>query len=206
MNQTLTIESIEIQYLHMAYPLLKPFFASVGRVSLPAPSQTPVADAVILHIIGQMLSAKAAVTIHRRLLLASEAFACRPWHLDEERLRECGLSRRKSRTIREFGIAYDARPENIELWRSLPFPSLLQEVRKFWGLSDWTASMLAIFHFGHRDVFPLSDGSITRVVALIETRFLRGKGSFDPSLASPFGTQLAIIFWASLDRGYWHSS
>ncbi len=203
MSQTLTIESIEIKHLHRAYLPLKPFFASVGSVSLPAPSHIPVADAVILHIIGQMLSAKAAITIHRRLLSASEDFTCRPWHLDDYQLKECGLSRRKSRAIREFGMVYDSRPEDIELWRSLSFPSLLQEVRKFWGLSDWTASMLAIFHFGHHDVFPLSDGSITRVVALIEKRFLRGKGSFDPNLASPFGTQLAMIFWASIDRGYW---
>lgn len=206
MSQALTIESIEMRHLQMAYPPLKPFFASVGSVSLPVIPKTLVADAVILHIIGQMLSAKATATIHRRLLSASKDLTCRPWHLDDDRLRECGLSGRKSRTIREFGLVYEARPEYIELWRSLPFPVLLQEVRKFWGLSDWTASMLAIFHFGNRDVFPLSDGSIARVVALVETHFLRGKGSFDPIPASPFGTQLAMIFWASLDRGYWKSS
>jgi DNA-3-methyladenine glycosylase II len=162
-----------------------------------------VADAVIRHIVGQMLSAKAAATIHRRVLLASEAFKCRPWHLEDSQLRECGLSRRKTRAIREFGLAYDTRADEIELWRSLPYPSLQQEIRAFWGISDWTAAMLAIFHFGHCDVLPLKDSSISRVIALIESRFLSGKGSFDPRPASPFGTHLAMIFWASLDRGYW---
>ncbi|HEY8159593.1 MAG TPA: hypothetical protein VIF10_12915 [Methylobacter sp.] len=64
--------------------------------------------------------------------------------------------------------------------------------------------MLAIFHFGHRDVFPLGDSSLLRVISLIESRFLSGKGgSFDHKAASPFGTHLAMIFWASIDRGYW---
>jgi len=202
-SPTVTIESPEIQHFRLAYPQLTPFFEAIGSVDLPAPTGTPVADAVICHIVGQMLSAKAASTIHRRVLSASEALKRRPWQLDESQLLECGLSRRKTRAIREFGLAYDVRADEIELWRSMPYPSLQQEIRAFWGISDWTAAMLAIFHFGHRDVLPLNDSSISRVIALIEARFLNGKGSFDPRPASPFGTHLAMIFWASLDRGYW---
>jgi DNA-3-methyladenine glycosylase II len=202
-HPTVTIESSEIQHLRIAYPQLKPFFEEVGSVNLPVPSKASVADALIFHIVGQMLSAKAASTIYRRVVSASEDLKCQPWHLEESQLLKCGLSRRKTRAIREFGLAYDERADEIELWRSMPYPSLQQEIRAFWGISDWTAAMLAIFHFGHRDVFPLNDSSISRVIALIETHFLRGKGSFDPTPASPFGTHLALIFWASLDRGYW---
>lgn len=198
-----TIESPGNQHLRLAYPQLTPFFDVIGSVAPPAPSELPVADAVIRYIVGQMLSAKAAATIHSRVLSVSEAFKCRPWQLDDSQLLECGLSRRKTRAIREFGLVYDTRPGEIESWRSMPYPSLQQEIRPFWGISDWTAAMLAIFHFGHSDVLPLKDSSISRVIAMIEARFLSGKGSFDPKPSSPFGTHLAMIFWASIDRGYW---
>jgi len=200
---TITSESPEIQHFRLAYPELMPFFDAIGGVALPVQSEMSVADAVIRHIVGQMLSVKAAATIHSRVMLASEAFKCRPWQLNNSQLLECGLSRRKTRAIHEFGLVYDTRPDEIELWRSMPYPSLQQELRRFWGISDWTAAMLAIFNFGHSDVFPLNDSSISRVITMIEARFLSGKGSFDPKPATPFGTHLAMIFWASLDRGYW---
>lgn len=74
------------------------------------------------------------------------------------------------------------------------------EVRKHWGLSDWTAEMLAIFHFGHGDVFPSADGTIKRAVGLVRNHI---DPDSDPELARPHRTTLAHALWASIDCGYW---
>jgi len=60
--------------------------------------------------------------------------------------------------------------------------------------------MLAIFHFGHPDVFPSADGSIARASALVTEHLAP---TFDPGRAAPNRTLLAAYLWASLDRGYW---
>ena len=198
-----TIEQAPIKHLRKVYPQLAHIFDAIGIVTLPSPSSASVADAVTRHIVGQMLSSAAAATIYNRLILKSETCKCLPWQLENSQLLECGLSRGKSRAIREFGLRYDSEPEKIEAWRYIPYSSLKQEMRSYWGISDWTAAMLAIFHFGHSDIFPVNDGSISRAITMIEDRFYNRKDYFDPTLASPYGTYLALTLWASLDRGYW---
>lgn len=63
-------------------------------------------------------------------------------------------------------------------------------------MSDWTASILAIFHFGHEDVFPHNDGSINR--ALSKIGYV--PENFDPLPAALYRSYLAMYLWSILDR------
>jgi len=67
---------------------------------------------------------------------------------------------------------------------------------KHWGLSNWSASILAIFYFGFEDVYPENDGSIRRVTRLLEQKGI----TFDPEQASPYRSYLALYLWEILDR------
>lgn len=73
---------------------------------------------------------------------------------------------------------------------------LFAEVNKHWGLSHWSASMLAIFYFGLEDVYPINDGSIKRVTSLLEQRGI----IFEPEKAAPYRSYLALYLWEILDR------
>jgi len=197
-------ENLAERHLRRVYPGLRELFDAVGPVALPKPFSGTVADAVVRVVVGQMLSRKAAQSIRGRVVAASEDLSIVPWRLPETVLRSCGLSGAKIKTIHAFGADYDKDPAAIEAWRLLAYPDLCRAVGGFWGLSRWTSSMLAIFYFGHDDVFPATDGTILRAVGLIEKYLLDGK-SFDSAPASPFGTHLAMTFWDSIDKGFWGS-
>ena len=190
-------------HLREVYPFLGPLLDHVGEVAIPAPASVPVEDAVIKIVIGQMLSGKAARSIHDKVLLACSQAGCKAWDLPDETLRAAGLSGRKVRTIREFAAGMSCRADEIAQWPSMSFPDLRRSVSSFWGLSDWTASILAIFSFGHPDVLPLSDGTIVRVIAYVEQHLMPTGERFDIERASPYGTHLSMAFYASLDEGFW---
>ena len=191
------------KYLEQVYPYLAPMLTAVGPIELPAKQVHQLEHAVFRTVIGQMLSSKAAASIYAKVLVASRKQNCEPWQLSDRRLRTLGLSGRKIKTIRGFVEGLTARPNEIHSWHDMEYEALLRSVSSFWGLSEWTASMLAIFHFRHSDVVPLSDGTIKRVVNLIEDRLMKKGEKFNSSLASPFGTYLSLSMWASMDKGFW---
>lgn len=121
--------------------------------------------------------------------------------LPEAELRASGLSGRKARTIRMIAEIMATDPSRFGQWPDLSFPELRREVGSIWGLSDWSASVLAIFDFAHQDVFPLSDGSLVRAIRIVEEQHMKPGERFDHELASPYGSYLAITLWAALDTG-----
>lgn len=170
---------------------------------LPAltPQHFPVAAAVTRIVVGQMLSRAAADTIYARLEATRVRYqlpGC--WQLSAADLLKCGLSRRKVRTIRDFGTSYERDPQRYEAWRELEYPELSAEVAGHWGLSQWSSDMLAIFYFAKPDVFPVTDGTIIRVRRMLEEQHL--PGPLEPELAQPYRSYLARYMWAFLDRGF----
>lgn len=186
-------------HLCRLHPALSELIDQTGRRPLPDASDTPVPDALTRIVIGQMLSQAAASTIHERLKTCAEKEGlANLYRLNESQLRSCGLSGRKAKTIGIIANLTSQSEIDFEEWRSLPYLRLAAEVRKIWGLSDWSAAMLAIFHFQESDLFPLSDGSLQRAMTLFASNF--GE-ELQVELASPFRTYLAITLWAALDSG-----
>lgn len=136
------------QYLAVAYPQLSTLLQKVPTLELLKPQPTPIPEAVSRVVVGQMLSRTAADKIYDRLV--GRQISCGHegvWQLPESELLGCGLSRRKVRTIREFAAYYDSNPYKVEAWRALDYQELSAAVSEHWGLSRWSADMLAIFIF-----------------------------------------------------------
>lgn len=188
------------QHLRAAYPPLCDLLEQVSPLPTLVAQPLPVAEAVTKIVVGQMLSRAAADTIFSRLVDLRDRHQLEGcWQLAEADLFSCGLSRRKVRTVLEFAALYERDPASIEVWRSLDHPELCSAVASHWGLSQWSADMLAIFYFAKPDVFPATDGTIMRVRRILEERHL--KKPLEPELASPFRTSLARYMWAFLDDG-----
>jgi len=109
------------------------------------------------------------------------------------------MSNGKCRTIEEFRTAYLIDPDPIDSWSALSYEELLTEVQGFWGMSHWTASILALFHFAHEDIFPNSDASLQKAAKLIEIQY--PKNFLDPEACRPYRSYLALALWAGLDSG-----
>lgn len=188
-----------LDYLLAAYPQLYNLFRKVNNLKTLKPQNAPIPETVTKIVVGQMLSRAAADSIYARL--SERRSHCQlegVWQLMETDLLECGLSRRKVRTIREFAAFYERDPLRFESWRTLDHQQLRAVVSEHWGLSHWSADMLAIFHFAMPDVFPESDGAIIRVRQTLEEHYLMGP--FDPKYARPHRTSLARYMWALQDR------
>jgi len=188
-------------HLRAAYPPLCGLLEQVSPLSDLIPQSLPVAEAVTKIVVGQMLSRAAADTIYARLAALRGRYGLEGcWQLAESDLLGCGLSRRKVRTVREFAACYERDPARFEAWRELEYPELSVAVAGHWGLSQWSADMLAIFYFAKPDVFPETDGTIIRVRRILEDHHL--PTPLDPELARPFRTSLARYMWAFLDGGH----
>jgi len=124
------------------------------------------------------------------------------YSLAEDDLRACGLSRGKAKTVRLIAEITEKEPGQLEGWRSLSFEELKKETAQIWGLGDWSASVLAIFHFAHPDVFPLSDGSLVRAIRLVEQQVPKIGERLRHEAAAPFRSYLALTLWAALDNGH----
>lgn len=188
------------QHLIIAYPDLSNLFQKVPPLEVLRPQQLPIAEAITKIVIGQMLSRVAADVIYSRLIKIRDRHRLEgSWKLSEKELLDCGVSRRKVRTIREFAVCYESDPSRFDVWPNLDHLDLRAAVSDYWGLSQWSADMLAIFYFGMPDVFPEKDGSIIRVQKMLEEHYLTKP--LDPGLARPFRTTLARYMWALLDEG-----
>ncbi|MGI2027774.1 hypothetical protein [Endozoicomonas acroporae] len=171
----------------------------VNHVRPIEPSGLGVVDAVCSVVIGQMLSRTAANSIKQRVFArAAELGKQYSAELDAESLRECGLSRRKIKTIHLFYDNYLKDQARYDNWKHLSPEHLFLSVEKEWGMSHWTASMLAIFHFGMEDVYPLGDGTIIKV-----ERRLKEQGIIiSPDRAQPYRSYFALFLWSLVDEGY----
>ena len=186
-------------YLIGQYPELAELLEEIECVQPLVCSDIPVGELVVKVVIGQMLSRKAASSIYAKVKSAAEKSACREiWELNRATFRKCGLSERKYRTIKEFSALYKSDPDFFNNWYDLDSDSLFQAVNSQWGMSDWTASMLGIFHMGHEDIFPYRDGSIVRALELLRTNW---GVEIDVTKAKPYSSYLALYLWRALDSG-----
>ena len=123
--------------------------------------------ALLRAVIGQQLSAKAAFTIHGRVL---ELFGGRnptPRELldaGEQDLRAAGLSGRKVEYLRD--LAQHVLDGELEIDRldQLPDEKVIAEIVAVRGLGEWSAQMFLMFFLERPDILPTGDLGIRRAV------------------------------------------
>ncbi|BAO43892.1 DNA glycosylase family protein [Thiolapillus brandeum] len=186
------------QQICAAQPGLDVLLSALPTVPLMRPKHTKVIEAVPQIVVSQMLSRHAAATIIERAqaLATDHGEESIAW-LTEQQLRRCGISGRKAKSISLFAEQYHDDPEHYEGWKHLSHDELRSAVGRHWGMSDWTASMLSIFHFGHADVFPQGDGTIRRVTEHLTSHGVRIR----PEKSTPYRSYLALYLWLLADSG-----
>lgn len=185
-------------HLCRTYPALSSIFELVGRPTPMTRLTHSLPVSVVKIVVGQMLSGPAAETIYARLENEYLKQGLEGPHLlANDFLRCAGLSAAKVRAVQEFACHYAANPSRFERWEHCTYDELRKDVTKLWGLSEWSASILALSHFGMPDVWPGADGSIQRAVKIIRTSI---QPDFTPDHASPFRSYLARMLWLALDN------
>ncbi len=121
-------------------------------------------------VVGQQISAIAAEAIWGRLItLMGEKFDSNIiLNLDEQSMRNVGLSRMKIRTLK--GICQSADYLREVKWDSLSRDEIQSVMTEIWGVGPWTAEMAMIFSLHLPDIFPLGDIGVVRSVEAIERK------------------------------------
>ncbi|ATZ74400.1 3-methyladenine DNA glycosylase [Idiomarina sp. X4] len=161
------------------------------------PSNIPVIDALPRIIIRQMLSLKASATIIERTekeakLLGLQSIA----YLPADNLLSCGVSRTKAAAIQSVAHCQQTEPERIANWAEMTSEELVKDVTKLKGVGPWTASILAMFHFAHEDLFPIQDSSLRKAIGQLKEQDVL----IIPERATPYRTYLACYLWDMLDQ------
>jgi DNA-3-methyladenine glycosylase II len=108
------------------------------------------------------LAGAAASTIHERVrklspkpgrfLTPGEMLS-----LPEADLRGAGLSKSKTKAIRDLANRVVSGELKLSSLSRLPDQKIVDQITEVWGLGEWSAQMFLLFHLGRLDVFAPGD-------------------------------------------------
>ncbi|WP_423800758.1 DNA-3-methyladenine glycosylase family protein [Neobacillus sp. SAB-20_R2A] len=122
--------------------------------------------ALVKSIISQQLSPKAANTIFARfeLLLQKDINPLSLQTIDDEQLRNVGVSRQKIAYLRDLSAKFSNGEVNLEKIDEVHNEQIIKTLTNIKGIGKWTAEMFLIFSLGRMDVLPLDDVGLQRAV------------------------------------------
>lgn len=155
--------------LHSRAQSISPDFAReiqrIGPIEIKPTRHRTVADHLYRSIVGQQLSTKAAQTIWARIEQAARTNKIAVQSLFTEDyfdlLRATGVSGRKARSLIAVRQAADQRRLKAAALAKLSHPERSEVLCSIWGVGQWTADMVGIFHFLDPDIWPNGDAAAT---------------------------------------------
>ena len=153
------IPSGAVEHLRHSDPVLR---GVIDRVGLFEPAHEPdLWISLVDSIVSQQLSVKAAATIVGRVRdLGGETGFPGPEALlvtPDETLRACGLSRAKTRYVKDLAEKWTNGTLRPPVLASLPDDEVIAELTQVEGIGRWTVEMVLIFTLGRPDVLPVGD-------------------------------------------------
>ncbi|MBB6673253.1 DNA-3-methyladenine glycosylase family protein [Cohnella nanjingensis] len=164
-------------------------------------------SSLVLSIVGQQLSAKAAATIRSRVktLCGDRVSPDAIRALSEEELRAAGVSRPKIAYIRDLAERIHSGRLDIAALREMDDEAAVQALTEIKGIGTWTAEMFLIFALGRLDVMSYADVGLQRAAKwaydLPETPKLRYLQQVEGPW-SPYRSVASLYLWAAIDHGY----
>lgn len=183
-----------------ASPRLHEVIVRVGELEpLKKPSNS-LTDRLMMEIVNQQLSVKAADAIWGRIeSLAGEHRLTVPELLQSDSDQEilgCGLSRNKLKALKAVLLAASSGLLDEPALQTMGHELRVRSLTSIWGIGRWTADMIGIFFFHDPDIWPDGDvaarGMLHRITGIEETeRFA--------SAFAPYRSALARYMWRARD-------
>jgi DNA-3-methyladenine glycosylase II len=155
-----------VAHLRRADPALARVIDAVGPFQLRLRRER--FQALCRAIIFQQLAGAAARTIYDRFvaLFPGRSFPSPRQVLDapEAALRGAGLSRQKSRYLKDLAAHIESRALNFHRFSRMTDEEIIAELIRVHGIGRWTAEMFLMFNLGRPDVFPVDDLGVRNAV------------------------------------------
>lgn len=189
--------TLEIDYLKDADPELGQVIERHGKIEREV--MPDLFTALIHAIVGQLVSAKAAVTIWTRM--QERLGAITPDNLakcDVEDIQRCGMTMKKALCIRSIARLVAVKEFDLEELKELPDDEVIQQLSTLNGIGKWTAEMLLLHSMERPDVVSWGDVAIRRGMMRLYNLPSLTKAEFDQyrSRYSPYGSVASIYLWA----------
>ena len=113
-------------------------------------------ERLVVSILRQQVSMASAAATRERLFESVEVTPEGILAADPETLRDAGLSRQKTRYVRNVAEAF-SEEYSKSYFEDLDDGEVVAELTSITGVGQWTANMQLLFSLGRPDVFPVGD-------------------------------------------------
>jgi DNA-3-methyladenine glycosylase II len=160
--------------------------------------------AMLLHVVGQRISAAAAFTVYDRIIAALGGGVPTPRSvaaLGPDRLRACGLSATRARYATALAEAELAGSLDIEHLAAVPDDEVLTRLTAVPGIGRWSAQTFLIHNLARPDVLPEADQGIRQAIHQLwrlDRPPTPGQVHARGTSWAPYRSHAAELLWRSL--------
>jgi DNA-3-methyladenine glycosylase II len=158
----------------------------------------PAADLferLVTSILRQQVSMASAAATRERLFDAVEMTPEGVLAADEATLKEAGLSRQKTRYVKNVAEAFSANDYSHETFAGMDDEAVVDELTSITGVGTWTAEMQLMFALGRQDVFPVGDLGIRKGMRTLYGDLSREEMVEKAEAWRPYRSYASLYLW-----------
>jgi DNA-3-methyladenine glycosylase II len=155
---------------------------------------------LIRAVVGQQISIKAAEAIWQRVEAQIKVISPSQFlKVEEDKLRQCGLSRQKIDYMTGIARAFEEGIFTSSRWETMNDQEVVSQLVGIRGIGKWTAEMFLIFHLHRPDVLPLADLGLINAIRLYYSSNSKEEILTLSQRWKPYRTVATWYLWRSLD-------
>jgi len=118
-------------------------------------------------VVSQQISVTSAQAMWKRVELACPKQVPQQFiKLGHDKLRACGLSKRKTEYILDLAQHFVSGALHVDSWTSMEDEAVIAELTQIRGIGRWTAEMFLIFNLSRPNVLPLDDLGLIQAISV----------------------------------------
>ena len=187
----------EITYLRNKDKKLSEVIDQIGMIEREV--DTDLFSAVVHHIIGQQISAKAQATIWQRMKeTLGEVNAVTILSADISKLQSLGMTFRKAEYITDFARKVHEGVFDLETVAQMSDEAAIKELASLKGIGVWTAEMILLFCLQRPDIFSYDDLANQRGLRMVYHHRKIDRKLFEKYRRrfSPYCSVASLYLWA----------
>jgi DNA-3-methyladenine glycosylase II len=151
-------------------------------------------ERLVVSILRQQVSMASAAATRKRLFESVEVTPEGILAADPETLRDAGLSRQKTRYVRNVAEAF--REEYSKAYfEDLGDTEVVSELTSITGVGEWTANMQLLFSLGRPDVFPVGDLGVRKGMETLFGEMTREEMVAEAERWAPYRSYATLYLW-----------
>ncbi|WP_277552724.1 DNA-3-methyladenine glycosylase family protein [Halobaculum limi] len=174
--------------------LLGPVVERHGPLTIQ-PADDPF-ERLVVSILRQQVSMASAEATRERLFDAVEVTPEGVLAAEESTLKDAGLSRQKTRYVRNVADAFADHGWDRESFAEMTDDEVRTKLTAITGVGEWTANMQLLFTLGRPDVFPVGDLGIRKgMEELFGREMSRGEMTEAAERWAPYRSYASLYLW-----------